>query len=218
MLRHAGARTVALTAQCVRKRLAVDHCFRPSMRQPPSTRVAVVAGRPPRAGLPISASAWQLLMNTRVDACAQKASSMSWRHRPETSDAPMYCRCMFAASPAESERARHLLLCDARIEDGPAESAQPLGDGIVRYRYARRSSMHAASRASPSTPRRDAPHPPAPHRPRPRRSGGLPGSRRSPRSQGIRGAELRGLFAVSSARGRTTASCAIDATWTPSRV
>ena len=40
-----GARTVALTAKCVSNVLAVDHALRPVIRQPPSTRVAVVAGQ-----------------------------------------------------------------------------------------------------------------------------------------------------------------------------
>ena len=155
------------------------------MRQPPSTRVAVVAGSPPRAGLPISASAWQLLISQPCSTLSRRTLEPLRCHSPDTSEPPRYCRCMFAASPADPS-ARDTFSCATQASSTlPPSPPSRSGTISVRYRVARRSSTHSASSVSPGSnhhPRSDPPRSPAQQPPQ---SAHQPESRRSPRSKSI---------------------------------
>ena len=69
----------AQTDSQVRRGTPVEYTLRPLMRQPSGVRRAVVAGRPPRAGVPSSGSTRSALIRAPSATASLATRSSKWR-------------------------------------------------------------------------------------------------------------------------------------------
>ena len=139
----------------------VENVLRPLMRQPPSVRVAVVAGRPPRLGLPSSGSLARLLISAPAPSAPRRSRgrrdrSTSSGHRCASRTRPSNAPCIATTSAERTVALGQLEVAQHQLGDVAAEAAQVGRDGQRQVAGRGQLGQTFGRETSPSRSCRDA--------------------------------------------------------------